>query len=163
MRRASASLIIFSVLLLALAIWLTIALSEGEFTPTGVAVASPGAVNVTPCPISLSNSQMVPENGMNVTTSVTNTSSKAISTLAFGASHTDKFGNTEEPFQSDLTWDEIIAPGAARPLHWNIPMEQPSLQHDRKPNTSELHLNKVVFADGQVLSDSDLKQCRFDF
>lgn len=163
MRRASASVIIFSLVLLALAIWLTIALSEGRFTSTGIAVATPGAAAATPCPVSLSNSQITPDREMNLTTTVTNTSSKAISTLDFGASHTDKFGNTQEPFQSDLTWDEIIAPGASRPLHWSISMEQPSLQHDRKPGSSELHLNKVVFEDGQVLADADLKQCRFDF
>jgi hypothetical protein len=163
LKRASVSVVIFSILLLALAIWLAISIADGRFTSTGIAVAAPGPANSAACPVSLSGSQMTPQGEMNITTTVTNTSNQAISTLAFGASHTDKFGNTQEPFESDLTWDEIIPPGVSRPVHWNISMEQPSLTHNRKPGTSELHLNKVVFEDGRVLSEPGLDQCKFDF
>src|SRR5580700_4840063 len=55
------------------------------------------------CPVKLTNSRMVHNLEMDVFTTVTNISKADITAIAFGAAHTDKFGDTVEPYKTNLS------------------------------------------------------------
>ena len=115
-----------------------------------------------PCPVKLTHSQMVHSLEMDVYTTVVNISNTDITAIAFGASHTDKFGNAWEPYKTDLSSERTIKRGHSRTMHWEILMEEPTSFH-AKPGSSEMYVSKVAFADGRVFDLSDIEGCSFTF
>ncbi len=99
---------------------------------------------------------------MDVYTTVTNISNTDITAIAFGAAHTDKFGNTWEPYKTELTSEHTIKRGNSRSMHWELLMEEPTNLHG-KPDSSELFVAKVAFADGRILMSSEIEGCDFVF
>jgi hypothetical protein len=47
-------------------------------------------------------------------------------------------------------------------MKWEILMEEPTSFH-MKPGSSEMFVSKVAFADGRVLTTSDMEGCDFIF
>jgi hypothetical protein len=116
-----------------------------------------------PCPIRLLKPRMVHNSEMDVYATVLNTSKVEITAIGFGALHTDRFGDSWEPYKTDLTSEESIKPGRAMPMHWEVLMEEPSGMAKREPGSSDLFVTKLAFADGRSLGVSDFEGCSFSF
>jgi hypothetical protein len=114
------------------------------------------------CPVKLTKSRMVHNLEMDVYTTVTNISNTDIVAIAFGAAHTDKFGDTWEPYKTDLSSEDTIKQGSSQSMHWELLMEQPTRFHG-KPDSSELYISKVALADGRVLTNGEMEGCVFIF
>jgi hypothetical protein len=103
---------------------------------------------------------------MDVYTTVVNISESDITAIAFGASHTDRFGNTWTPYRTDLTSEDTIKRGRSQSMHWEVLMEEHTRFH-AKPGSSELYLTKVAFSDGRVARMTDIaggaEGCAFTF
>ncbi len=99
---------------------------------------------------------------MDVYTTVTNVSNTDITAIAFGAAHTDKFGDTWEPHKTNLTSEDTIKRGSSQSMRWELLMEEPTNFH-AKPGSSELFVPKLAFADGRVLTSSEIEGCDFIF
>jgi hypothetical protein len=97
-----------------------------------------------------------------VYTTVVNISGSDITAIAFGAAHTDKFGNTWTPYKTDLTSEDVIKRGRSRSMHWEVLMEEPTAFHGR-PASSEMYVSKLAFSDGRVVDGTDIEDCSFTF
>jgi hypothetical protein len=94
---------------------------------------------------------------------VVNVSDSDITAIAFGAAHTDKFGQTWTPYKTDLTSEHTIKRGHSRSMHWEVLMEEPFSNGLGKPGSSELYVRKVAFADGRVVDILGIDGCSFKF
>lgn len=117
----------------------------------------------TACPVKLTNSRMVHNLEEDVYTTVTNVSQSDITAISLGAAHTDKFGDTWQPYNTNLTSETGIKREHAVPMHWEVLMEEPSGIKGKRPGSSELFVEKIAFADGRVLGIQDLERCDFWF
>jgi hypothetical protein len=133
--------------------------SASQPTDLPAAVAPPK----TPCPVRLIHSKMVKNLEMDVYTTVVNISTSDITAIAFGASHTDRFGDMWEPYKTSLSSEETIRKGQSRSMHWEVLMETRSGIEHSKPGSSELFVDKVAFADGRVLRVGEMEGCGFHF
>jgi len=98
---------------------------------------------------------------MDVYTTVVNISKWDITAIAFSAAHTNRFGETLEPYRTALTSESTINHGQSRSMHWEILMEQ----HvgSGKPGTSEMSVDKVAFSDGRIFHGDEIEGCNFKF
>ena len=71
----------------------------------------------TACPVKLTNSRIVHNLEEDVYTTVTNVSQSDITAISLGAAHTDKFGDTWQPYNTNLTSETGIKRGHAVPMH----------------------------------------------
>lgn len=94
---------------------------------------------------------------------VLNVSDSDITAIAFGAAHTDKFGRTWTPYKTDLTSEDTIKRGHSQSMHWEVLMEEPFGNGHGKPDTSDLYVSKVAFADGRVVDITGIDGCWFTF
>ncbi len=117
-----------------------------------------------PCPIKLTKSRIVHNTEEDVYLTAVNISDSDITAIAFGVAHTDKFGDTWTPYKTNLTSEDTIKRGHSRSMHWEVLMETPeTFAHKLKPNSSELYVTKVAFADGRVIDITGLDGCDFSF
>ncbi|MGD0497548.1 MAG: hypothetical protein ABSC23_03830 [Bryobacteraceae bacterium] len=117
----------------------------------------------TPCPVNLIHPRMVHNLEMDVYATIVNVSTVDITAIAFGAAHTDKFGDMWEPYKTDLTSEDTIKKGRSLAMHWEVLMETPTGIKNSTPGSSELFVNKVALSDGRVLHIGDLDGCSFKF
>ena len=98
----------------------------------------------------------------NVDLTIQNVSDQDITAIAFGATHTDRFGEAWEPYKTVLTLEETIKKGQSRHAHWEVLMEEHSKFAGAK-NSSNLYLDKIAFKDGRTVQGYEFHGCSFDF
>jgi hypothetical protein len=94
---------------------------------------------------------------------VVNISDSDITAIAFGAAHTDRFGQTWTTYKTELTSESTIKRGRSQLMHWEVLMEEPFGNGHGKPDSSEMYVSKVAFADGRVLDILGIDGCSFTF
>jgi len=135
-----------------------------ETAPAPPAVTTtPPAPEKIPCPVKLIRPRMVHNLEEDVYATVVNISDSDITAIAFGAAHTDKFGRTWTPYKTDLTSEDTIKRGHSQSMHWEVLMEEPFGNGHGKPDTSDLYVSKVAFADGRVVDITGIDGCWFTF
>ncbi len=115
------------------------------------------------CPVKLLNPSFVQEAESKVAVTVRNISSATITAAAFGITHTDKFGDTFEPYRTDLSFEHDIKPGASRSVNWEVLIEERTKFKGMKPGSTELYLVKIAFADGRTLRSGQFGACGATF